>query len=57
MTPQIASLVLYLFSTLFTENFVLIFVLCVLLLAADFWTVKVRALAPRARGPRPLLPR
>jgi len=38
---QIAALVVYLFSSLFSSRFVLIFVTLVLLLAFDFWTVKV----------------
>jgi len=35
-----AALATYLFCTLFSDNFVLIFVAVVLLLAVDFWTVK-----------------
>jgi hypothetical protein len=35
-----AAVFTYLFCTWFSENFVLTFVLCVLLLAFDFWTVK-----------------
>lgn len=37
---KVAAILTYDFGTLFTENYVLIFVLCVLLLAFDFWTVK-----------------
>jgi hypothetical protein len=32
-----ATVVFYMFSTWFTDNFVLVFVTCVLLCAADFW--------------------
>lgn len=35
-----SALLTYLFGLLFTSNFVLIFILVILLLAADFWTVK-----------------
>lgn len=35
-----AALLTYLFGLLFTNNFVLIFVIVILLLAADFWTTK-----------------
>merc|ERR1719498_16354 len=35
-----ATVVFYMLSTWFTDNFVLVFVTCVLLCAADFWTVK-----------------
>ena len=35
-------MVWYLFATWFTSNFVLVFVNCVLLCAADFWCVKRR---------------
>jgi len=35
-----AAILAYLFCTLFTSNFVIVFVICVLLLAFDFWTVK-----------------
>jgi hypothetical protein len=38
-----AALIMYLFGTLFSalqENFVIVFIVIVLLLAADFWTVK-----------------
>ncbi|KAJ1735425.1 hypothetical protein LPJ61_000548 [Coemansia biformis] len=34
------ALGLYLLGNFFTDNFVLLFVLCVLILAVDFWTVK-----------------
>ncbi|KAF9984102.1 hypothetical protein BGZ65_000987 [Modicella reniformis] len=34
------AICIYFFGTLFTGNFVLIFVLCVLMLVFDFWTVK-----------------
>ncbi|KAJ2718785.1 Golgi apparatus membrane protein tvp23 [Coemansia sp. Benny D115] len=34
------ALALYLLGNFFTDNFILIFVLCVLTLAVDFWTVK-----------------
>lgn len=36
----LGALLTYLFGLLFTSNFVLIFVLVILLLAADFWNVK-----------------
>lgn len=36
-----AALFVYLFSGWFTSNFVFVFVVCVLMLAFDFWTVKV----------------
>ncbi|KAJ1861736.1 Golgi apparatus membrane protein tvp23 [Coemansia sp. RSA 2703] len=35
-----AALALYLLGNFFTDNFILIFVVCVLTLAVDFWTVK-----------------
>lgn len=35
-------MVIYLFSGWFISSFVLTFVILVILLAADFWTVKVR---------------
>ena len=35
-----SALLVYLFCSLFTDNFVLVFVVVVLLLAFDFWTVK-----------------
>lgn len=34
------------FGSIFISNFVFIFVVCILLLAFDFWTVKVRACMP-----------
>ncbi|KAI9598341.1 hypothetical protein BDF19DRAFT_432192 [Syncephalis fuscata] len=37
---RIAALVMYLFSGIFTESFVFVFVVCVVLLSFDFWTVK-----------------
>ena len=37
-----SALFLYLFGSIFISNFVFIFVVCILLLAFDFWTVKVR---------------
>ena len=37
---RLLAIVAYLFCTLFTENFVLVFVITVLLLSFDFWTVK-----------------
>ncbi|KAK3807134.1 MAG: Golgi apparatus membrane protein tvp23 [Linnemannia elongata] len=37
---RIGAICTYFFGTWFTDNFVLIFVLCVLLLVFDFWTVK-----------------
>lgn len=37
-----AALIFYLLSTtLFTDSFVIVFVTCVVLMAFDFWTVKV----------------
>jgi len=35
-----SALLVYLFGALFTSNFPLIFIICVLLLSFDFWTVK-----------------
>ena len=35
-----AAVLVYLFCTLFTDNFVLVFVITVVLLSFDFWTVK-----------------
>lgn len=35
---------LYLFSGIFIDNYVFVFVVCILLLAFDFWTVKVHTL-------------
>jgi len=37
---QALAILVYLFGTFFSSSFVNIFVLCVLLLAFDFWTVK-----------------
>lgn len=37
---KILALLIYIFGGWFTSNFILIFVLCILLLACDFWTVK-----------------
>lgn len=34
------AVLIYLFLSIFTSNFVLVFVLTILLLAFDFWTVK-----------------
>jgi hypothetical protein len=34
------AIIIYIFSSFFTNSFVLIVVLCVMLLAFDFWTVK-----------------
>ncbi|CAH0474780.1 unnamed protein product [Peronospora belbahrii] len=34
------ALILYLFGSIFISNFILLFVICILLLAFDFWTVK-----------------
>ena len=38
---QISALLVYMFCGWFTDRFVLVFVTLVLLLAFDFWTVKV----------------
>ena len=35
-----AALLTYLLGLIFTSNFILIFVICILLMAFDFWTVK-----------------
>lgn len=35
-----AALLTYLLGLLFTSNFILVFVICILLMAFDFWTVK-----------------
>ena len=40
---QVAAVLVYLFNGWFMDNFVLAFVILILLLAFDFWTVKVRA--------------
>ena len=37
---KISALTLYLLAGFFSDNFILIFVACILLLAFDFWTVK-----------------
>jgi hypothetical protein len=37
---KVAALLCYYFLSLFTDNFVLVFVTCILLLTFDFWTVK-----------------
>lgn len=37
---RVGAICTYFFGTWFTDNFVLIFVLCVLMLVFDFWTVK-----------------
>ncbi|KAK9458824.1 uncharacterized protein V1516DRAFT_682034 [Lipomyces oligophaga] len=37
---RLAALLVYIFGLIFTDNFVLIFVIVILLLAADFWNVK-----------------
>src|SRR5262249_33582461 len=37
-----SALLFYLFSGIFTDSFVIVFVVCVVLMAFDFWTVKVR---------------
>eukprot|EP00163_Fabomonas_tropica_P018996 TRINITY_DN3342_c0_g1_i1.p1 TRINITY_DN3342_c0_g1~~TRINITY_DN3342_c0_g1_i1.p1 ORF type:complete len:215 (+),score=25.50 TRINITY_DN3342_c0_g1_i1:410-1054(+) len=34
------AIIVYLMNTFFTQRFVLVFVICILLLAFDFWTVK-----------------
>lgn len=35
-----AAILTYVFCTWFSANFVMIFIVCVMLLALDFWTVK-----------------
>ena len=35
-----AAVFVYMFGSWFTSSFIFVFVLCILLLAADFWTVK-----------------
>ena len=35
-----AAILVYMFGSWFTDSFIFVFVLCILLLAADFWTVK-----------------
>ncbi|RKP25828.1 hypothetical protein SYNPS1DRAFT_15095, partial [Syncephalis pseudoplumigaleata] len=37
---RLAALALYLLSGIFTDGFVFVFVVCVVLLSFDFWTVK-----------------
>eukprot|EP00657_Telonema_sp_P-1_P001509 TRINITY_DN1405_c0_g2_i2.p1 TRINITY_DN1405_c0_g2~~TRINITY_DN1405_c0_g2_i2.p1 ORF type:complete len:219 (+),score=39.54 TRINITY_DN1405_c0_g2_i2:155-811(+) len=37
---RVSCIITYLFCSWFTANFVIVFVICVLLSAADFWTVK-----------------
>ena len=37
---KLAAIFVYMFGNWFTDSFIFIFVLCILLLAADFWTVK-----------------
>ena len=37
---KVAAILVYMFGSWFTDSFIFIFVLCILLLAADFWTVK-----------------
>ncbi|KAK9451004.1 uncharacterized protein V1518DRAFT_412304 [Limtongia smithiae] len=37
---RLAALLTYIFGLIFTDNFVLIFIIVILLLAADFWNVK-----------------
>eukprot|EP00658_Telonema_sp_P-2_P006003 TRINITY_DN1227_c0_g1_i1.p1 TRINITY_DN1227_c0_g1~~TRINITY_DN1227_c0_g1_i1.p1 ORF type:complete len:251 (-),score=43.75 TRINITY_DN1227_c0_g1_i1:207-959(-) len=37
---RLSCILVYLFCSWFTSNFVMVFVICVLLSAADFWTVK-----------------
>lgn len=37
---RVACVLTYMFCSWFTSNFVMVFVVCVLLSAADFWTVK-----------------
>jgi hypothetical protein len=36
-----SALLFYLLSSVFTDSFVIVFVVCVVLMAFDFWTVKV----------------
>ena len=38
--PQTLAILVYLFGSLFSNSFVNLFIVCVLLLAFDFWTVK-----------------
>jgi len=37
---QTLALIVYIFSGWFTSNFIFVFVICIILLAFDFWTVK-----------------
>ncbi|KAI8993455.1 hypothetical protein BDB01DRAFT_691083, partial [Pilobolus umbonatus] len=37
---RLGSIAMYLFGSIFIKNFSLVFVICILLLAFDFWTVK-----------------
>ncbi|KAK9464898.1 hypothetical protein V1512DRAFT_267137 [Lipomyces arxii] len=37
---RLAALLTYIFGLIFTDNFVLIFIIVILLLASDFWNVK-----------------
>merc|ERR1711865_1181878 len=37
---RVSCIIAYLFCSWFTANFVMVFVICVLLSAADFWTIK-----------------
>merc|ERR1712086_869829 len=37
---RVSCIAAYLFCSWFTTNFVMVFVICVLLSAADFWTIK-----------------
>ena len=37
---QALAIIVFFFSNLFSDNFVFVFVLCILLLVCDFWTVK-----------------
>jgi hypothetical protein len=53
---QVAALVFYIMCETFNKNqFVLNFVVCILLLAMDFWTVSVSACWPGHRGYRHML--
>ena len=54
---QVAALTVYMFCGWFTDRFVLVFVTLVLLLAFDFWAVKVRTPCTRTRGVSSLLTR
>eukprot|EP00808_Paulinella_micropora_P022170 g8441.t1 len=37
---KLAAILEYLFASAFSDNFVVVFVTCIILLAFDFWTVK-----------------